>query len=123
MITVKPISGDELAVAFGEAELELNEFSGCVAACDGDEILGKCLYYLYEKGITVCTLSPLDDLALADGILRSALHVAACRSAMDARYSEGAPEATFRALGFIKNADERTLDIDRLFGGCQSCKH
>jgi hypothetical protein len=59
---------------------------------------------------------------LADGILRAALHQAAERSAMDARYSPDVPEALLKTLGFIKDADTRTLDIDKLFGSCCSCK-
>jgi hypothetical protein len=58
---------------------------------------------------------------LADGVLRSALHVAAERSAMDARYVDTAPVELFKKLGFIKDADEHTLNIDKLFGGC-GCK-
>ena len=37
---------------------------------------------------------------LADGILRSALHVAAERSAMDARYADAAPMDVLKKLDF-----------------------
>ncbi len=121
MITVNTISGEELAARFSAAGLELNEFSGGVVARDNSEILGECLYYIYEKGITVLSLAPQDDLSLADGVLRSALHVAACRSAMDARYGETAPEVIFERLGFVKDKSEKTLDIDKLFSPCCSC--
>ncbi len=121
MITVKPVFGQELSAFFAKERLEFNEFSGCTVARDGEEILGYCTYYIYEKGMTVLSLKPENDLALADGILRSALHIAACRSAMDARYGEGANEELFKKLGFIKNADDKTLNIDLLFGGCKGC--
>ena len=55
---------------------------------------------------------------LADGILRSALHVAAQSFVLDAFYDDSAPVDLFKRLGFIKNADEKRLDIDKLFGGC-----
>lgn len=99
--------------------------SAVTALCDG-EILGYCLYDFYEEGerkIVIHKVSPEDDIMLADGILRSALHVAAERSIMDAFYSEGADEELFTKLMFVKNAAERRLDIDKLFGGCNCvCK-
>ena len=49
---------------------------------------------------------------LADGILRSALHIAAERSIMDARYAENASEELFEKLGFVKNKEEKQLDIE-----------
>lgn len=122
MITVLPCSSaEEIAEIFGKFGFTPTENSGCVTAKDKDEVLGYCLYELYEKGITILDLTPRDDIMLADGILRSALHVAATISAMDARYAESAPEELFTKLGFVKNADERTLNIDLLFGGCPSC--
>ncbi len=119
MISVSPIKDRELVKKyFCEKGFEFNENSGLVAALDGQEVLGKCLYYLDEKSITVLSVEPEDDIMLADGILRSALHVAATRSAMDARYADGANEELFNKLGFIRDREEKTLDIDKLFGGC-----
>lgn len=124
MITVSPLKDKKLIENFfQEQNYEFNENSGCVAAMDGDEVLGKCLYYLYEKGITVLSVEPHNDLMLADGILRSALHVAAQRSAMDARYQDKSYETLFEKLDFIKDKEERTLDIDKLFGGCNCHKN
>ena len=124
MISVLPVKDKEKVKMFFEKQnYEFNENSGCVAAMDGDEVLGKCLYYLYEKGITVLSVEPDNDLMLADGILRSALHVAAQRSAMDARYQDKAYETLFKKLDFIKAKEERTLDIDKLFGGCNCYKN
>ncbi len=122
MITVLPCnSAEELATVFTQFGMVITEKSGCVIAKDREEILGYCLYELDNKGITVLELTPRDDIMMADGVLRSALHVAANISAMDARYAESAPEGLFEKLGFIKNKDERTLNIDLLFGGCPSC--
>ncbi len=123
MLTVLPCKeAEEIKEIFEKYNLSVTEKSGCVVARDRDEILGECLYEFDQKSIVILRLSPQDDIMLADGILRSALHQAAERSAMDARYISDAPEALFKTLGFIKNADERTLDIDKLFGGCCSCK-
>lgn len=122
MITVSP-EKDRAVIKnlFEENEIACGEFSGAVIAKCDDEILGYCLYDLEAKKITVHSVEPQNDVMLADGILRSALHVAAERSIMDAYYSEKAPEAIFEMLGFVKDKQNKAIDIDKLFGGC-GCK-
>ena len=122
MISVLPCYDSQVVKElFENHNLEINDNSGCVIARSGELVLGYCLYDLTQKGITVRELEPKSDLSLADGILRSALHVAAERSAMDARYSDTAPEDIFKKLDFIVSAEEKTLNINKLFGGC-NCK-
>lgn len=123
MITVSP-QKDKSVVAelFSENGLLVSDFSSAVVAKCGDEVLGFCLYDLDDKKITVHKISPEEDIMLADGILRSALHVAAERSIMNAHYSEYAPEELFEKLEFIKSSSEKSLDIDKLFGGCGCSK-
>ena len=119
MITVSPLNDKEkIAVFFKKAGVDIRENAGCVAAKSGDEVLGFCLYTLTEKGITVLYIEPKDDLPLADGILRSTLHVAASRSAMDARYSGEENGELFSKLGFVLDKADKKLDIDKLFRGC-----
>lgn len=122
MITVLPCKDKEkIKRRFEENGFKYTEKSGFVTAECGNDEIGYCLYYLDEKSICILNLEPKDDIMLADGVLRSALHVAAERSAMDARYSDTAPKELLKRLGFIKNEDEQTLNIDKLFGGC-CCK-
>lgn len=122
MITVSPIE-DKCKVQkyFKKTNIEMNDTSGCVAAKSGNEVLGFCLYELNEKGIKILYIEPKEDLLLADGILRSTLHVAASRSAMDARYEGKENEELFSKLSFILDKNEKKLDIDKLFRGC-GCK-
>ena len=123
MLSVLPCKdADELKEIFAKYDLDYIENAGCVVARDRSEILGECLYLLDDKGIMILRLEPQNDIMLADGILRSALHQAAEKSAMDARYSPDVPEVLLKTLGFIKDANSRTLDIDKLFGSCCSCK-
>ncbi len=123
MITVLPSRDrDEISGLFKKHGLDTTCNSGCVIAHCGQEQIGYCIYELDEKSITVLELEPKQDLALADGVLRSALHVAAERSAMDARFSDTAPIQIFERLGFVKNKEERTLDINKLFISCCSCE-
>lgn len=119
MISVIPCR-DKIVIEklFKEHNLDIDEFSGCVIASEQDVVLGYCLYNLNPQKMIVYAIEPQNDLPLADGILRSALHVAAENFVLDAFYADCAPVDMFYTLGFIKNEDEKRLNIDKLFGGC-----
>ena len=119
MISVIPSRNKaEIEHLFKKHNLATDEFSGCVIASTDDEVLGYCLYNLSPKTMTVFAVEPQSDLPLADGILRSALHVAAENFVLDAHYADCAPIDLFYKLDFIKNEEEKRLNIDKLFGGC-----
>lgn len=122
MISVLPVRDQsEVKKLFSAHNLEFGEFSGAVSAeCDGQR-LGYCLFELDSKKMTVLEISPKNDLSLADGILRSALHNAVCAKVIRAEYIETAPVEIFEKLGFILNNEEKTLDISKLFKSCHSC--
>lgn len=119
MISVLPCHDSKKIIElFTLHNLTANEFSGCVIAEQSGEMLGYCLYDLTPKTMTVFTVEPQKDIPLADGILRSALHVAAENFVLDVFYADCAPIELFRLLNFVKNYDEKRLNIDMLFGGC-----
>ncbi len=119
MISVIPSKDNvEIKELFEKHNLVADEFSGCVIAREKQNVLGYCIYTLTEKAMTVFAIEPQADIPLADGILRSALHVAAENFVLDTFYDDCAPIELFRTLGFIKNEDEKRLNIDKLFGGC-----
>lgn len=123
MIALSPISDkSEINRMFLENGLEFTEFSGCVKAKCGEEVLGFCLYDLDKNGIVIYKIIPENDLMLADGILRSTLHVAAERSIMNAFYSGEDTESLCDKLGFIVDRVEKRLNINKLFESCCSCK-
>ena len=123
MIALAPISDrDEINRLFLVNKLNFSEISGCVKAKCGEEVLGFCLYDLDKNGIIIYKIVPENDLSLADGILRSTLHVAAERSIMNAFYSGGDTEKLCDSLGFIINKEEKRLNINKLFESCCSCK-
>lgn len=122
MITVLPVKDmSRLEALYREAGLLLEADSGGVEARDGTVSLGYCLYRLDAAAMEVQALSPASDLPMADGVLRSALHVAVTRGVLTARYAAGAPVECIRRLGFIKNDENRELDIGKLFSSCQNC--
>lgn len=104
-----------------ENSIDFNENSLCMLCKNGEEILGYCLFSVTEKRGEVYIISPLEDIALTDGILRSSLHVCAERNAMDVFYTDSLSEEFLEKIGFIKNREEKRLDIDKLFKGCHNC--
>ena len=121
MISVLPCSDkSQISALFNKHNIATEDNSGCVIASVGDEVLGYCLYRLDTQTMTIYTVEPQSDIMLADGILRSALHVAAENFVLDIYYDDRAPIDLLRKLDFIKNADQKRLNIDKLFGGC-SC--
>lgn len=122
MINLKTLKDENRISAFFEkAKLQRNEHSFCLTAENRGEVLGFCLFDLDDKKIVIRAIEPTQDISLADGILRSTLHVATERSIMDSFYAETAPEELFKKLCFIKNEAERRLDTDKLFQSCHSC--
>lgn len=123
MITVLPVENPErLAALYEAAGLVQPADSGGVEAKDGEESLGYCLYRFNEEAMTVLALEPASDRLMADGVLRSALHVAVTRGIPAAYYADTAPVQLFRSLGFIKNDENRELDIGKLFSSCKNCE-
>lgn len=123
MLTLSVLKNEEkIAQLFSQSGLERNESSLCLLATDGKQDFGFSIFDITKEKMTVRFISPLNDLGLADGILRSTLHVAAERFVMDTFYADTVPEEFFEKLGFIKDRKEKRLNIDKLFMSCQSCK-
>ena len=123
MLTLAPLKEkSEIESIFKELNFEFNEFSGVLTAFDGKEVIGKSLYYLDSEKITVIFIEPISDIPLADGILRSTLHIAAEKSIMKAYYEVSLPESFLEKIDFIKSKEEKSLQIDKLFKSCCSCK-
>ena len=122
MITVLPEKDkNKIEELFLENSVEFNEKSGVVVARENEKVCGYCFYYMDNKTVVIEKIMPLNDIFLADGILRSALHVAVCNNINDAFYSDNAPEDLFDKLRFILNKQEKRLNINKLFESCCSC--
>ncbi len=124
MISVKPLEDEnKVKQLFDENNVSYGENCGCVTAMDGDEVLGFCLYTFSDDAVTVHSVEPAAMLPLADGILRSALHVASNRFKFKAFYDNTDYEPLYEKLDFIKDKNEHLLDIDKLFRGCACHKN
>lgn len=104
---------------FKENTLEFFENCGCMEAKCGKEVLGFCLYSLFEDKMTIYKIVPENDFLLADGVLRSTLHLADRRGIVNV-YCTSTSESFCRKAGFIKNAEEMLLDISLLSKDCRN---
>lgn len=119
MITVFPEKDKKIiGEHFEKAGLTATEQSKAVTAKLDGEPIGYCIFEIKDGTVTVFDIEPKDDIMLADGILRSALHVAAERFVFRAEYKEGPIEELLEKIAFIKDKSEHTVDMDKLFGGC-----
>lgn len=121
MIEIRPLrEKNALATLYNDNNIVMNDKSIAIVAVDGQEVLGFCLFDLAES-VVVHLISPENDVSFADGLLRSALHVGVENGIMTAFYSEMASKEIFERLRFIKNADKRELNVEKLFSSCQNC--
>lgn len=123
MITVSPVKdADKLRELYEREGEEPISTSMAVAAADGEQMLGYCLFDLNAERIAIGAIKPESDLLLADGILRSALHVALQRMIIVAEYTEKAPYELLKKLDFIKNDENNGVKIEKLFQTCGNCE-
>ncbi len=101
----------------------LTATNGCeaVVAKSRDEILGFCLSKVSEDSYTIQHIEPLDDLSLADGIIRSAIHVGFENGKQNFFWDNDNNTNVFEKLGFIKDLENRILNSDKLFESCCGC--
>lgn len=122
MIQIYPLQEKvEIKLLFEKNSKEYNHNSCAMVAMEDRQQLGYCLFDLTENEIIIKALAPTNDLPLADGILRSALHMALVRGINSAKYSERAPVDVFRKLNFIENEDTKSLNIKNLLSACPGC--
>lgn len=123
MITVLPVKErPKIEKLFIEYGLEFNENSAATVAASNGENLGCCLFDLDNEKIVIRFITPENDIMLADGILRSALHIADFRGVTNAFYSNFSQIKIYKTLDFIKNEQENSLKIEKLHESSCSCQ-
>lgn len=101
--------------------LKVTGASKLVRAMLGQQCLGYCLFELSGTTATVQVVAPVGDAMLADGLLRSALHVACQHGATAAYYSNPALEPLLEKINFLQNKAEKSLKLNNLYSGCCHC--
>lgn len=89
---------------------------------DGEERLGFSIFDVNKGFAVIRWLEPVKDLSLADGMLRSTIHIALEQQCASVYYDDTAPEAIFEQLGFILNNQTKQLNTHKLFESCCECK-
>jgi len=95
---------------------------GVMAAVDRDEVLAFSVFSLSADSMTIEYIEPSTDIPLADGMLRSTIHVALTRGKSEVFYAETVSKSLLETLKFIKDPEKRLLDSDKLFQSCCGCK-
>lgn len=122
MVTLSVVKDEKIIDdLFEKSGITKNLDSSGLWAKNGDQMIGYSLFDIDTEKMTVRFIEPINDIALADGILRSTLHVAAERFVMNTFYADSVPEDFLNKIGFIKDEKEKRLDIDKLFKSCTNC--
>lgn len=120
MLTVTAVQDNNMVKKyFSENGLTASADSGCMEAKSDGEVLGFSLYCLKKDEMTIYKIMPEGDFLLADGILRSTLHLADRRNISNVYYTVES-EAICKKAGFIKNTEKRLLDVSLLSKDCCS---
>lgn len=106
---------------YAEYNIEFNDNSLAIRAMNGAECLGFALFSISGKNETVFAVEPKEDIMLADGLLRSALHVGTERGITDAFYFGSDYEDLYAKINFIENREEKRLKLQNLFTDCCHC--
>lgn len=93
----------------------------CMAAKDGEQILGFCLFKYENDFVLIKELHPRNDLMMADGVLRSTFFVASNRGIEKAFYDNRDIEPMLKKLDFVDNTQYKSLKIKKIFDSCGCC--
>lgn len=103
---------------FLKNKIEYNSASFAVCAVSGEDCIGYCLFRIEKRTQTVLYIEPVQDLMLADGLLRSALHVGCEREITEAFYGERISSGFLKRINFLENESEKRLKLQNLFSDC-----
>ncbi len=127
MVEILPIKErNKVAEFYKENKLIFSENSSAVIARFGNELLGYAAFDMFDEKIVITDIFPLNDVMLADGILRSALHIADFNGICEAFYNNSKLTELLNKLNFIKDTEKMAIKIEKLHESCcsneNSCK-
>ena len=93
-----------------------------IRAMNREECLGFSLLKIEDNIETVFAVEPKTDRMLADGLLRSALHVGCERGITEAYYSGDDYVELYEKIDFIEDLQNQKLKLQNLFTDCCACK-
>ena len=122
MVEVKELTLENAREIYSCHKLKfVEDESKAICAIDQETVLGTCLYDINSGSITLRLIDPIDDITMADSMLRSALFIAANRGIMEAYFKEPVTAELIKKLGFLGSEKKKTIDITNIFNPC-ACK-
>lgn len=94
-----------------------------VESVDGDNVQGFVIFEYDNNLVVIHALGCGDDLALCDGLVRTALFKGLMAGITNAKFNLGGDEKSIsmcKKLRFFENADD-IINIDDILGGCKGC--
>lgn len=106
---------------YDDSNVILTDKSLCIRAIDGEEFLGYCLFEIDGTRETVNYIYPENNRLLADGLLRTALHIGNERGITEAFYGDSVGEELLNNIDFLEDKKEKRLKLQNLFTDCCHC--
>ncbi|MBQ4131886.1 MAG: hypothetical protein IJD71_06065 [Clostridia bacterium] len=103
-------------------DIEYKEEYLSICAMAGDECLGFALFEISGGAETVFAVEPKNDPLLADGLLRSALHVGTERGITKAFFCGDDYVELYKKINFIEDLETKELKLQNLYSDCCACK-
>ena len=123
MIEIKKITdANEVQALCKSVGLNCSDSTLAAAMVDREERLGFSVFDLFNGYAVLRWLEPTDNIALADGMLRSSIHIALQNQCASVYYEDTVSESLLEQLGFIMNREQKQLNTHKLFETCGNCK-
>ena len=107
---------------YASLDIEYKEEYLAIRAMAGDECLGFALFEINSGSETVFAVEPKNDALLADGLLRSALHVGTERGITKAYFQGDDYIELYKKINFIEDLENKELKLQNLYSDCCACK-
>ena len=113
---------EKVKALYSSLGIEYKEQYLAIRAIAGEECLGFALFDISGSAETVFAVEPKSDPLLADGLLRSALHVGTERGITEAYFCGNDYVELFEKINFIEDLENKKLKLQNLYSDCCQCK-
>ncbi len=124
MVAVTPAKNEqEIRNVFEEHGIELTDGAMAMRAVENNECVGSAAFTLIDGVLTLLSVKyPQKDMFICDLISRGVMNYGVNRGVLYCELGPAAPRKEFLMFGFIKSADEDSVNIIRTFTMCTHCK-
>ncbi len=124
MVRVKPVDEQEIELYFKQHNIEICDGAMAMVAIEGENTVGSAVFSLTEDKLTLLSvIYPEKDLFICDLTSRAVMNYGVNRGKLYCELGEKAPYKEFVLFGFIKSAEEKSVNIIKTFTMCTNCKN